>query len=245
MDFSSEVIPARSLNYLYIYLDIAFLLLFIGLLILKKQYRTLIFALCGGVLYFIVDYGIFYAALGSRTVQGADTFWFLLWLSMSYGITNFAWIWLCLKRDAHLKEWLFLIIAWWIVCPLISQSLGGDTTIYIQRTTSSYHGVMGILLIIGYLGVIVYNFTHPKEKRVSALWLCLIGVSVQFTWELALLVSGIRNEGYMPLIVDSLIETNMGLPYIYGIYILTEKLFPSKVLVQNERPVENNVPVIE
>lgn len=225
---AGEIIPARSLNFLYIYLDIAFLLVFIGLLIFKKEYRTLIFALVGGVLYFIVDYGIFYAALGSRTVTGADTFWFLLWLSMSYGITNFAWIWLCLKRDIHLKEWLFLIIAWWIVCPLISQNFGGESTIYIQRTTSAYHGVMGIMLIVGYLGVIAYNFLNKSGNRVSVLWLNLIGISVQFSWELALLIGGIRSEGYMPLIVDSLVETNMGMPYIYGIYLITEKLFPRK-----------------
>lgn len=90
MLISAEVVPARSLNYLYIWLDIAFLVLFTALLVWRKKYLTVLFALAGGVLYFIVDYGIFYLALGTREVYGANPAAFLLWLSMSYGMTNFA-----------------------------------------------------------------------------------------------------------------------------------------------------------
>ena len=39
--------------------------------------RLILFALpLGGLLYFAVDYGIFYQLLGTRTVTGADPFWF-------------------------------------------------------------------------------------------------------------------------------------------------------------------------
>ena len=43
------------------------------------------------------------------------------------------------------------------------------------------------------------------------------GISVQFGWEAALLLCGIRPAGIMPLIVNSLLETNLGIPYIYWI----------------------------
>lgn len=32
----------------------------------------------------------------------------LLWMSMSYGFTNFTWIWLWLNKDKHLFEWSVL-----------------------------------------------------------------------------------------------------------------------------------------
>lgn len=41
---------------------------------------------------------------------------------------------------------------------------------------------------------------------------------VQFSWEFVLLITGIRVQGIGPLVVDSLLETNLGLPYIYFIH---------------------------
>lgn len=220
MNLFSEIVAARTLSPLYIYLDIAFLLFLTGLLVWRKKYLTVIFGYAGGILYFIVDYGIFYAALGTRTVTGANTFWFLLWLSMSYGITNFVWIWLWLARDKHMFEWTLLIVAWWITCPLLSQNFGSALpVISISRGTNSYHGVMAAILFVGYAIVAVMNLRQPdKAKRINILWLLAIGISVQFAWEASLLITGIRPSGIMPLIVNSLIETNLGLPYIYFIY---------------------------
>lgn len=215
----AEVIPARTLNSLYIWLDIAFLLFFLGLLLWQKRILTLLFALFGGILYFAVDYGIFYRLLGTRVVENADPFCFLLWLSMSYGITNFAWIWLWIRKDEHLLEWSLLILSWWIACPLLSQNFGGGfETIRIYRGTGSYHGVMAGLLFVGYAILCIWNFRAPKEKRIQIWWLLIIGVLVQFGWEFSLLITGIRDAGVMPLIVNSLIETNLGLPYIYLIW---------------------------
>ena len=86
-----EIVASRVLNTLYIYLDIGFLLFLAVTLLVLKRYAAAIFGFLGGLLYFAVDYGIFYQLLGTRTVTGADPFWFLLWLSMSYGFTNFVW----------------------------------------------------------------------------------------------------------------------------------------------------------
>ncbi len=92
MLLAGEVIAARTMNGLYIVFDIIFLCILMGILLWTKRYQAAIVGLLGGVLYFLVDYGIFYLALGTRVVTGADPFWFLLWLSMSYGFTNFVWI---------------------------------------------------------------------------------------------------------------------------------------------------------
>ena len=226
----SEINPTRTLNLAYIILDSLFIVLLLGLLLLKKRYATVIWSVLGGILYFIVDYGYFHLISNSRliTFNGNSsemiTALVLLWMSMSYGITNFCFIWLCLKKDKYLKEFLILIIMWWLICPSLS-SFDITNQIMTTRTTTKYHFIMAIILIIGYLFLIIKNLFN-KEK-INILWLLLIGISVQFAWEVSLLINGIRplnGASFMTLIINSLLETNLGMPYIYLIY----KCFSSK-----------------
>ncbi|MDO5602979.1 MAG: hypothetical protein Q4G07_09440, partial [Oscillospiraceae bacterium] len=148
----------------------------------------------------------------------ADPALFLLWLSMSYGFTNFAWIWLWLDRDGHALEWSLLIVSGWFCSALLSQNFGaGMSLIHISRGTADYHGVMALLLFIGYGILIVYNVRHPQRKAPLG-WILAIGILVQFGWEFVLAVTGIRNQSLNTLIINSLLETNMGLPYLYLIH---------------------------
>ena len=147
---------------------------------------------------------------------------------MSYGFTNFAWIWLWMSKDRHLFEWSFLILLWWFVCPELTKTFAPDgmTNIVIQRTTGEYHGYMALILLVGYLGLIVWNLrVCDRRGRINIPWLLAIGILVQFGWEAGLLIGGIRSAGFAtlgeklrPLIVNSLLETNLGMPYIYLIF---------------------------
>jgi hypothetical protein len=223
---STEVIAARTMQSLYIWLDLAFLVLFLAVLVYSRRYQAVVVGLLGGVLYFLVDYGIFYRLLGTRAVTGADPFWFLAWLSMSYGLTNFAWIWLWLDRDKRAKEWSIFVVTGWLWVALLSQNLGYDKVpISIVRGTAEYHGVMALLMFAGYGSLCVYNIRQTDErKRAPLLWILAIGILVQFSWEAVLAVSGIRNLSWNTLAVNSLLETNMGLPYLYLIHrALTRK----------------------
>lgn len=213
-----EVIAARTMNGLYIVIDIVFLCVLMGILLWTGRYQAAIVGILGGVLYFLVDYGIFYLALGTRTVTGADPFWFLLWLSMSYGFTNFVWIWVWLDRDGHALEWSLLIVSGWLCVSLLSQNFGGAfPVISISRGTADYHGVMALLLFAGYALLIVHNLLGRGE-RIDIPWILAIGILVQFGWEAVLAVTGIRNPSLQTLIVNSLLETNMGLPYLWMIH---------------------------
>ncbi len=226
-----DIIASRDFNLTYIILDSIFLVIFAILLFCKKRYLTLIWALFGGILYFAVDYGIFHLLTHSRSITGGDMFWVLLWMSMSYGFTNFAWIWLALRKDKHLKEWTLLIFIWWIACPILSE-MAPSEEIHIQRTTGQYHWIMALILFLSYLGVIIYNLMNQHEEaKVNILRLFLIGVLVQFGWEFSLLIGGIRSsnlsfeEKIMTLIVNSLLETNLGLPLMFFIYLsITSKI---------------------
>lgn len=222
-----DITPTRNFNLLYIILDSIFILFLLIMLVVKKRYFTTLFALFGGVLYFIVDFGYFYLLSHSRQIMIDDviqndlvTGLILFWMSMSYGITNFAFIWLCLRKDKHLKNWLMLIIGWWLMVPLIA-SLGGPNNIQTFRTTNQYHSYMAIILCIGYGGLLLYNLL-TKKKQIPLLWLNVIGISVQFSWEFALLIHGIRPmnaNSFSTIVVNSLLETNLGMPYIFLIFL--------------------------
>ena len=100
--------------------------------------------------------------------------------------------------------------------------------IKIQRTTGAYHGYMALILVLGYGAAIGYNlFQKDNSKRFPLLWMLAIGVLVQFAWEFSLLVGGIRSAEFTDwgqklttLVVNSLLETNLGAVPIYCIYAL-------------------------
>jgi hypothetical protein len=214
-----DFIVARSFNSLYVFLDIGWLIVLAILLLSHRRYLAVIVGLVGCVIYFAVDYGYFYHILGTRQVTGASTFWVLLWLSTSYGFTNFAWIWLLLDRDGHAIDWSVLIISGWLAVALLSQNFGANfTQITISRGTADYHGGMTAILFIGYLWLVILNLRASPKPKINLLWLVAIGIGVQFSWEAVLLLTGIRPMGITPLIVDSLIETNLGMPYLYLIH---------------------------
>lgn len=260
----TEIIARREFSPLYIGFDIAFLLLFARLLLMKKKYMTVLVGSLAGLLYMLVDFGIFHLVCHSRSISdGYSLFWVLLWMSMSYGFTNFAWIWLWMSRDRHLFEWSFLILLWWFVCPQLTKTFAPDgmANIVIQRTTGEYHGYMALILLVGYLGLIVWNLRVPdRRERVNIPWLLAIGILVQFGWEAGLLIGGIRSAGFAtlgeklrPLIVNSLLETNLGMPYIYLIFTaytarFTEQMkrretaisIPARIRENNEERVAEN-----
>ncbi|MEZ3426648.1 MAG: hypothetical protein K1W13_04510 [Lachnospiraceae bacterium] len=252
----AEIIARRQFYPAYIWLDTAFLIVLAGLLLWKKKYAAVLVGLAAGVLYMIVDYGIFHLVCGARSIsEGHSLFLVLLWMSMSYGFTNFVWIWLWLSKDRHLFAWSFLILLWWFCCPMLAETFGaGAAPIVIQRTTGAYHGYMALILFAGYFGAILWNLRHEKREEQFPLgWLLAIGIFVQFGWEAALLLGGIRSAGFasygdklMTLIINSLLETNLGLPYVYALFLLysakrTERLTKRRTPLRfTEALAENN-----
>ena len=149
-----------------------------------------------------------------------------------------------------------LILSWWFCCPLLTQTFAGDAPrITIQRTTGAYHGYMAAILFLGYLALIVYNlYQKDRSRRVQIPWLLAIGILVQLDWEAGLLLGGIRSAGFAtlgeklrPLLINSLLETNLGMPYVYAIYIalsrrFTEDLRRRPAIPFPDRLAENNRP---
>ncbi len=109
--------------------------------------------------------------------------------------------------------------------------------ITIQRTTGSYHGYMALILFAGYGSAIAYNLMQKdKQKRFPLLWLLAIGILVQFAWEFSLLIGGIRSAGFesitqklTTLVVNSLLETNLGAVPIFCIYLLVTSRYTEQL----------------
>ena len=248
---AGDFVARRQFAPLYIWLDLVFLLVLMGLLLWRRRTMTVLVGLAAGVLYFAVDYGIFNLALHTRSITGGSLFWVLLWMSMSYGFTNFVWIWMWLRRDRCLVEWTVLIVGWWFCAPLITQTITerflpdqAAHPIVIQRTTGAYHGWMALILLAGYLATIIWNLRHEDNTthQVRIPWLLAGGILVQFGWELALLLGGIRSAGLTmedalkPLIVNSLLETNLGMPYVYLIFLAVTARW-TETLTRRVQPV--------
>lgn len=218
-----EAIASREINTLYILLDIIWFLVFLAILFRFKKHAAIVVGLANGVIYFLVDYGIFHLLTQSRTFVGADPFWYLLWVSITVGFSNFALIWLLLERDGHWVEWSVLAITGWFAVAFMAQSFGQDfNTVTVSRTTSAYHGGMAVVLLVGYTIVALRNL-RGVEPKVNLLWLMAIGIGVQFAWEVILFLSQIRQVEISSIIVRSLLETNLGMPYIWLIYLWYQK----------------------
>lgn len=238
--------PTRNFSLAYVILDSIFVIFFVSFLFFRKKYVTGIFSLIGGILYFLVDFLIFYLALGSRVIyisssdvfNTADAFitcMILLWMSLSYGILDFAFIWLWLSYDKKALQYTFLIVIWWICCPLIASFIDNlcPNMIYIMttRSTMKYHGVMGIIMVVGYFFLIIKDILY-KEK-IPLVRLFVIGFMAQFLWEFILFIFNIRSLNYSDdfirvistMLQDSLVETNLGMPYLYLINKAVSKRF--------------------
>lgn len=239
-----ETIALRQFHPLYMWLDIGFLIVFAVLLLWQKRYSAVVVGVLAGILYMIVDYGIFHLLCHARSISdGYSLFWVLLWMSLSYGFTNFVWIWLWISKDRNLLEWSFLILLWWFTCPLLAQTFGADTPfITISRTTGSYHGYMAAILLVGYLIVLIWNLSHRERvEQFPLLWMLVIGILVQFGWEGFLFLGGVRSAGFdlsqamHTLITNSLLETNLGMPFIYMIYLWYSSRFTPELKKRREK----------
>jgi hypothetical protein len=224
-----EVFALREFNLLFILLDCIWLIFFFFTLWTFHRMQAIVAGLAGGVLYFLVDFGIFYLLLGTRQVTGGDPFWVLAWMSMSYGFTNFAWIWLMLDNDKSWMEWTVLIVSAWLAVALLSQNFGtGMPFITTGRGTSGYHGMMALILFVGYAYLVYRNLEIQAigGDKINLPRLLCIGVGVQLGWEAVLLVAGVRPPELFPLVINSLIETNLGLPYLYLIHRVVRQKSP-------------------
>ena len=205
----------RNFGVDYIYFDIAFLLLFIFLLIKSKEKIALIAIFVGGLFNFFIDWGIWYNLTGIREIAlpGINAVLFFLWFSISYGL-EYAWVFLMFKKKSNRLKWTVILFAGWILVAFFSQVFSiNDATITTIRHMDFLRIWRVAIVLAGYslLFILKYNW-----RKIG--YLFFVGFAVHFMMEFSLLIMGIRPGSFLILLENSLIEFNMAVPILYLIY---------------------------
>jgi len=207
----------RNFGVDYIYFDLIFLIVFIGVLIKYKKKIPLIALLIGGLgINFLIDWGI-WLHTGVRELSlpinsFSNILLFFLWFSLSYGI-EYAYVFLMFEGKNKLKWTLFVLIGWLVVAFLSQWISVNDNSITTLRHMSDLRFLRIGVVIIGY-GLLFLSKYHWKK----ILFLFCIGFLIHFMMEFSLLISGIRPGSSLILLENSLIEFNMGVPFFYLIW---------------------------
>lgn len=213
----------RNFQVDYIYFDLLWLVLLVGVLVWKKQWLVLAAFFVGGLgINFLFDYG-WWLHSGIREVVLPFGLWgfdqslavlvFFLWFSLSYGVEYAFVFWMFQKPK---KAWLWVLalpLVWLSVSLLSHYAALDDRSIETIRHMGNLRVWRVVVLLIGY-GVLYWK----KVSRAELFYIFFLGFWVHFSMEASLWLAGIRPGALGVLIENSLIEFNMGMPWFYIIY---------------------------
>jgi hypothetical protein len=129
------------------------------------------------------------------------------------------------EKDSNKIFWTALLFGGWLTIALLSQFLPiNDEIINPVRRMSSSRLMQIIIVVIGYIILFIMRYDIKK-----ILYLFLVGCGIHFMMEFSLWVSGIRPTGLDTLLINTLIEFNMGIPILY--------IFWDKVLNRKAKPL--------
>jgi hypothetical protein len=205
----------------YIYLDLVFLAVFTVLLAVNKKKIPLLAFILGGVVIFIIDWLFWMQVFKIRTLSLPPEFlsflpqyWaetlFMFWFSMSYGLM-FAWMFLMFDKKNNRFAWTALLFGGWLSIAFLSQFLQiNDNLIETVRLMKSSRIKQIIIVALGYGALFLLKYRLKK-----ILYLFLVGCGIHFMMEFSLWISGIRPSSLDLLLVNTLVESNMGVPVLY------------------------------
>ena len=220
----------RNFGIDYIYFDLIFLTIFLGVLIVHKKKIPLVVFFIGGLgINFLIDYGI-WLHTGIREITLPFQFpgalvLFFLWFSLSYGV-EYAYVFLVFEEKTKKLKWTLFILTGWLFVAFLSQwvSLDDDPITTVRHMSDLRIFRIGIV-IVGY--GILFLFKYDWRK---ILFLFSVGFLIHFMMEFVLLISGIRPGSSLVLLENSLIEFNMGVPFFFLLY---DKFLRKRLVVSN------------
>ena len=220
--------PARVFQYDYIYVDLIFLIGWLGLLIYFRKRAALVVASVIAPIIYAIDAvwwwrsGVReYTIGGESLVEGSFT-WLKFgadWMmTISFSLFMFAWIWIMFEwlykrnsREVTLISAYFL--AAWMLTPFLSRFVGwNDALVETVRHTNSLFWIINF--VIGYSLLSVIYWREPKK----ILLVFLIGASGSLMMELPLLIWGIRPLSLSFFVFEIIFLMNQGMPYLFLFY---------------------------
>jgi hypothetical protein len=221
----------------FIYFDIMLVTIWIALLLVRRRYKEFFFGLFGyGVVHF-VDAVIWYTIKGTRfiTIEGdiMGPHVFLTYFSFTYGMIMFSFAPLMFNKKIHYGEkllWAGLMYCGWLAIGLMSTYINwDDRVIDIYRAMGNARRNQIILASLGYAVLLIWKilseflegFPWNIMKGIPYWYfgiLIVIGIFIHFSMESTLMIAGIRPIDWEVLVVNSLLEFNMGIPILFGMW---------------------------
>lgn len=170
---------SRKFQYDYIYIDIFFLSLWLGLLIKYKKWNALKFSFITGLIVYLIDAVWWWNALAG-TRYSPDTYIREYWIgdiemphplgdyllvkfgadfmmTISYSLFAFGWLWIVfdnIRGEKQINELILFTVFYfcsWIIIPLLSILLPlNDTIVYTVRHMDTQFIIWILNVIVGY-----------------------------------------------------------------------------------------------
>lgn len=230
----------RFFQYDYIYFDIALLFVWIFIILLSKEYKSLIIGiLISPIIYFIDAYiwwnnkvtntdvyireyyinGV--KILNDVTQTTLEKFGADFMMTISYALFNFTFLFLAFKYINNLRRvfsFAFIWLSIWLVVPGLSILFDIDNRIvHSVRHMEEQYSIWIWATLIGY--IFIYIKSKYNYKLISKL--ILIGCMAGFIMEFPLYIFGIRpGLNINILIFDTIFMINQAVPILYYIYSL-------------------------
>ncbi|MFX0002910.1 MAG: hypothetical protein ACFE9C_04870 [Candidatus Hodarchaeota archaeon] len=224
----ANTVVSRSIGMDFIYLDLIFLSIWIFFLIRKKYWLSIIWGLCGWVIYIFTDYILWYLITQTRTYSGPiDPFIFFLWFCFSPGFVQFSYVFVMFeKRNRNdLIFYTLLFYLGWIFVATGSQLIPiDDRLIEVSRDMNIANQRFNeILMVLINIGIALFLYLKKKLRLEDILYIFLVGILVEFSLEFSLAISGIRQaQGLWSLellIINTLLEFNLGIVLMYLLWV--------------------------
>jgi len=207
----------------YLLFDTIFMALWVYLLLRRKRREALYVGLICGLAFYVID-GIIWTATGVREYElpaAGLKFPVDFMMDVSYGIVGFGWAWMAFEHKSlqDLAFWTVVLFGGWLMIPFASRLVPlADARVVTVRHMASRVWLHVAVVAIGYAALFALGFS---TRRV--LYVFWVGCMLAFMMEFSLLVAGIRSFSLHLLAYETLILTNMGIPYLY---IIRDRILP-------------------
>ncbi|MFW9900701.1 MAG: hypothetical protein ACFFDY_05370 [Candidatus Thorarchaeota archaeon] len=225
----ANAVVTRTFGIDFIYLDLIFLFIWICFLIKKKYWLSIVWGLCGWLIYIFTDYILWYVITHTREYTGVlNPFLFFLWFCFSPGFVQFSYVFTMFEKRNSMDLIMFTIIFYmgWISVGIISQILPiDDRIIEVSRDMDiANQRINELVMVLVNIIVAMVLFFKKKLRLEDILYLFIVGILVEFSLELSLAVSGIRQaQGVWSvelMIINTLLEFNLGIVLMYLVWVL-------------------------
>ncbi len=224
----ANAVVSRTFGLDFIYFDLIFLFIWIFFLIRKKYWLSIAWGLCGWLIYIFTDYILWFLITQTREYTGLlDPFIFFLWFCFSPGFVQFSYVFVMFEKRNPKDLIVFTLIFYlgWILVGFSSQILPiDDRIIEVSRDMNVANQRINELVMVLFNIVVAMILVLKKKLRLEdILYIFLVGILVEFSLELSLVVSGIRqaqgawSAGLM--IINTLLEFNLGIILMYLVWV--------------------------